>query len=100
MKIDTRQLRRGLTLLAVLALISCRSDKPPKISIICIGDGFGGADCALADGSTAYRAPSELKNYWMTTQTDEENFASWCYDAPASVVAPMMKTIKEKATVK
>jgi hypothetical protein len=75
-----------------LSLVSCRTDKPPVLSIICIGDGFGGADCSLPDGTTKYLAPSELKNFWMTTEMDMQNFSSWCYkttqeDAKASTDA-------------
>ena len=64
------------------------------MSLICIGDGFGGADCSTAAGTHIYKSPSELKDYWMTTQTDEANFASWCYDAPPSLVKQSMDSMK------
>lgn len=64
--------------LALVVLSSCRETTPPKIDI-CVGDGFGGADCVLKDGSRAYISPMNLKNYWMTPQEDMKSFANWCY---------------------
>lgn len=98
-----RQQKRGkkrslalALLLPSLFLSGCRKSQPPKIEI-CIGDGFGGADCIEADGSHLYRSPSSLKNYWMTSQPDEANYASWCYDASPSAVTPAMDRIREEA---
>lgn len=95
MLIGTRPLRRGLPPLAILGLLasSCRTSVPPKIEI-CLGDGFGGADCVETDGTQLYRAPSALKDYWMTNQNDETNFASWCYAVSAEDVRPAMAQIK------
>lgn len=88
----------GWLLLAVLAFLSngCRTDKPPQISIICIGDGFGGADCVLSTGEKKYLKPSELKNFWMTTQLDMQNFSSWCYDTSPKVVSHHMERLEEE----
>lgn len=61
----------------VLSLYSCGTI-PPKIEV-CIGDGFGGADCKSSSGETVYKSPSQLKNYWMTNQNDMAAFSSWCY---------------------
>lgn len=91
-----RQLKLGTMLclsLASVLLSSCRNSNPPPIDI-CIGDGFGGADCVLKDNTKAYLSPSQLKNYWMTPEADEAAFSSWCYDASQSNVKAQMKAIK------
>lgn len=97
--------------LTTLAMLSeaCRTDKPPVISIICLGDGFGGSDCSLSAAGTVpegcsvkdpsqplqvYCPPSALKDFWMTTQADEANFSSWCYKVPAKVGAAELERIK------
>lgn len=75
--------------LASFSFSGCRSDTPPKLSIICTLDGFGGGDCADPTGKYVYLAPSQMKNYWATSQTDEANYASWCYGGspPSAQVA-------------
>ena len=78
------------------ALASCRTDKPPVISIVCIGDGFGGADCVDSTGAKIYRKPSELLNYWMTTQVDESNFAAWCYQVNPPTAEKQLEAIYAK----
>ena len=98
MQIDMRPLRLGkwlLVSLGFLHLSGCRDSVPPKIEI-CIGDGFGGADCIEADGSQLYKSPSALKNYWMTNEPDEANYTSWCYDTTSSAVQSQMAVVKEK----
>lgn len=67
-----------ITLLAVYAA-GCPRDYPPKLSLICTLDGIGGGDCSDSTGVHIYKAPSEMTNYWATTQTDAENLVSWCY---------------------
>lgn len=94
-----RLLRNGgmLCLALGLALSSgCRETAPPKIDI-CIGDGYGGADCVLKDGSRAYKPPSALLNYWMTSQEDEAAFASFCYDAPKTAIKAHMNAVRNAA---
>lgn len=95
------QLRRGMTRFLVLAslLSGCRETFPPKIEV-CIGDGFGGADCVEADGAKLYKAPSTLKTYWMTNSSDIANFSSWCYNVPNSSVEIQMRSIAKDITVK
>ncbi len=92
-----QQLKSGKKLLVAIALaaslVGCRKSKPPVIEI-CIGDGFGGADCILRDDTKVYKAPSELKNYWLTSQEDMAAFSSWCYDADAIVVKKAMQQIE------
>ncbi len=73
-----------------------RKDPPPEISIICIGDGFGGANCVLAGGVRIYKAPSELKNFWMTTEVDEANYSSWCYKIPVRTTNAAMAQIENQ----
>jgi hypothetical protein len=68
----------ALLFLAIALLSSCREDSPPVIEI-CIGDGLGGADCILKDGSKIWRSPTDLQNYWMTNQVDMGEFSAWCY---------------------
>lgn len=65
-----------LVLLCVLC--GCRKDQPPLIDV-CILDGYGGSDCQLKDGTKVHLLPSEMKNYWSTSQGDMANFSSWCY---------------------
>lgn len=74
-----KRLRCGTMLfLATVLLSSCRKSPPPQIDI-CIGDGFGGADCVMKDGSEKYIGPSGLTNFWMTNQNDMASFSAWCY---------------------
>lgn len=82
--------------LGLLALESCRDSVPPAIEI-CIGNGVGGADCVESSGKKKYRLPSELTNYWMTSQPDMKNFSSWCYDIPADDVQKHMDRIEAQA---
>ena len=91
--------KRGKLLLALLVLLlvsSCRDSSPPKIEV-CILDGFGGGDCVEADGSQLYRAPSQMLNYWATSQPDMQNFSSWCYDTSSSAAKAGMAVIEEQA---
>ena len=99
MKTGTQQVPHGKLLLVSLGLLlsSCRTDAPPKLSIICIGDGFGGADCTDSTGNKVYKSPTDLLNFWMTTQVDEANYTSWCYGTTASVVKPFMDEIYREA---
>lgn len=92
-----RLLKNGKKYCLVLALVltSCRDSTPPKIEV-CLGDGFGGADCIEADGSKLYRPPSQLKNYWMTSEPDEANLLSWCYDTSQTNVEAGMHEIKSE----
>lgn len=99
MRTDMRQQQHGKLLflsLGLLALSSCRNSIPPKIEV-CILDGFGGGDCVEADGSQLYRSPSAMKNYWSTSEPDEANFSSWCYDTTPEVVKIGMEKIKKSA---
>lgn len=76
-------------MLCLAVLLSSCGSLPPKIPV-CIGDGFGGADCVEVDQTKAYRKPSELKNYWMTDQRSMNDFAAWCYRTdPQTVEVPM-----------
>lgn len=83
--------------LAFLSLNACRSSQPPALSLVCIGDGVGGADCVDHAGNKIYKTPSELLNFWMTTETDEQNFAQWCYGAssPAPIKAGMTQIMEK-----
>ena len=73
----------------------CRSSKPPKIPI-CIGTGYGGADCKLVDGTYEHWGPTKLKNAWITTQHGMALFSSWCYDAKLSIIQAEMAEIDEE----
>ncbi len=72
-----KPLKSGKMLYLAVLLSGCGT-APPKIPI-CIGDGFGGADCVEVDQTKTYRKPSDLKNYWMTDQQSMSDFANWCY---------------------
>lgn len=82
---------------SLFLLSGCRDSQPPQLSVICIGDGFGGADCVDSSGNKVYKSPSQLLNYWMTTQGDEANFAGWCYDTNSSAAQARMAEIQEQA---
>lgn len=97
---DSRPRRPGKTLFPVLALLllsGCRTDPPPKLSIVCILDGHGAGDCVDASGNRVYKLPSEMLNYWATTEVDQQNWASWCYGSSASQTAAAMAQIKSEA---
>lgn len=95
-KLVTKNKNILVVIAACLCLFACRSSTPPKLSIVCILDGYGGADCVDANGNKIYKAPSELTNFWATTETDEQNFTQWCYGSGSSnAVAAGMKSIKE-----
>lgn len=98
MQTGIRLPRRGALLCLGLGLVlpSCRNDAPPRVEV-CIGDGFGGADCVETNATQLYRSPSMLKNYWMTGQPDEANFAAWCYGATPAQVTPVMTEIESQA---
>lgn len=81
------------------------------LSIICIGDGFGGCDGSLPDGGAVpagctvkdaqfptrvYCPPSALKNYWMTTEPDQANYSAWCYKTSPQTTASVMAEIKSE----
>lgn len=108
-----RQLKNGNRLCLILAFLfsACRTSRPPDTSV-CIGDGFGGANCQLIDGSPLaaccskvmnqdgslkgyYCLPSCLKNAWMTSETEEAHFVSWCYDTDLTIIKNQMKNIKQ-----
>lgn len=96
---DMLRLKHGKTsllALGLLALSGCRNSVPPKIEI-CIGDGVGGADCIEANGAKLYRPPSQLLDYWMTSEPDEANYSSWCYDTTTAAAQAGMKQMKAKA---
>lgn len=80
-------------LLLFLLLTSCRSSTPPQIEI-CLGDGFGGADCLLATGEKITRLPSELQNYWMSPSEDFSRFAAWCYDTRQNLISKHMEDLR------
>lgn len=91
-----RQLRNGKKLLlwaALLALSSCRRDYPPVVEV-CILDGVGGGDCIEKDGSKLYRAPSEMKNYWATSQDDMAQFSSWCFKSSLNQAEIELQSIR------
>lgn len=85
---------RWLAVLLLVALSACRKDQPPRLSVICIGDGVGGASCVDSANKRFYLPPSKLKNYWMTTSVDIANFSSWCYGGAPSDAKEAMKDIR------
>lgn len=98
----------GALLFLALVISSCRSDKPPAIPI-CTADGFGGADCDFTgvspeiaplplpgsqvgtDPAIRYLKPTELRNFFMTSQPGMERLAAWCYDTDAETVRAALK---------
>lgn len=76
-----------------LTTVSCRKDKPPKITI-CILDGHGGGDCVDQADQNVYMPPSEMLNMWCTTQQDMAAFSSWCYQTSKGAAQAGMSAIK------
>ena len=74
-------------------LSGCKADAPPVITL-CMGDGLGGADCRLPDGTKVYWTPSELENAWITTQADAARLLSWCYGGKVKNPAKMVEQYK------
>jgi malic enzyme len=77
---------------------------------VCIGDGFGSADCILREGSRLralcsfhddangagwYCPPSALENAWITTAEDMESFSQFCYGASKKVVRAHMNAYRQ-----
>lgn len=90
----------GLCLGLALAVSGCpKKSHAPQFDFICIGDGFGGADCSMSDGSKKYMKPSELKNVWITNQASMERFAAWCYDTDARTAAKALDEIRKEIEV-
>ncbi len=71
----------------------CRTDHPPKLSLICTLDGFGGGNCVQSDGTREYREPSKMVNFWATTQEDQANFSAWCYGVSPKAAKRVMAKI-------
>jgi hypothetical protein len=65
-------------------------------SLICLGDGVGGADCSLPNGGQSHLLPSQLKNFWMTTNADMQNFSAWCYQTTPEIAAKGLKEIRSE----
>lgn len=88
-------LRVTIVCTALLVLLpGCRKDAPPQLSIICTLDGHGGGDCVTGDGQKKYLSPSEMTNYWATSQADEANFTAWCYKTSVANAEAQMRVIE------
>lgn len=82
--------------LLCLATVSCRTDSPPPTDI-CIGDGIGGADCTLKDGSHSWLSPSQLDHAWIIpTQDQAKAYIAWCYDTDADTAESGMSAERSK----
>lgn len=77
----------------LLSLSACRKDPPPKIDIG-TGDGFGGANAVLKNGTREYWPPSKLKNAWITNQEDMAAFAAWCYDIDVETARAALENLR------
>lgn len=98
MKKDIRPRKPGAKLCLVLATLlisSCRKDQPPAIDV-CILDGVGGGNCVFKDGSRHYLVPSEMKNYWATSQSDMSEWSAWCYQASPKAIAPLVDAKRDQ----
>lgn len=90
--------RRPLAALALSLLLlasSCRTTRPPAIPVY-IGDGFGGADGREADGAAGYKAPSQLKGWWMTDQASMAQFAAWCYRTDVKTAEAVLESMRKE----
>lgn len=88
-----------LLMLGTLLLVApaCRTSQPPPTDI-CTGDGFGGANCTLSDGSHVKKLPSELNHSWIIPdQKQAAAFTSWCYDASVEDVQKQMSQLEVEA---
>lgn len=85
----------GKTLLFALVLLSsaCRKDYPPAISIICTLTPAGGGACVTFDGKRVFLKPSEMNNFWASTQEDMKNLLSWCYRTSPETIEHRMDEI-------
>jgi hypothetical protein len=61
-----------------------------------IGDGVGGADFILEDGTKEYWPPSKLRGAWMTTPQGMEKFAAWCYQINAKHARAGMRDYEKR----
>ena len=68
------RLTLSLLLLTGCATLSC---KPIKVEV-CVLNGDGSAECALADGSEVEKASEELENYIATNSADMEKLLNAC----------------------
>lgn len=68
-----------LTLTAVYCSGCPEKSYPPRMNLICTGDGHGGGDCRTPEQVDVYKSPSELKNWWMVSQEDAAALTAWCY---------------------
>lgn len=95
---DIKPLIYGVLLLSAAGLVlnACRTSKPPVIALICLGDGLGGADCSASTGEHVYLKPTDLKNWWMISQTDAANLLSWCYMTTPHVAQAGMQDMFNK----
>ena len=81
---------RSLVILMLFCVCGCRTSTPPTIEV-CILTGFGSADCVEPDGTKVQKLPSELNNYWSTSESDMERWTQWCYgsSSPSPIKAGM-----------
>lgn len=87
-------------MLGMLLLLApgCRKSTPPPTDI-CIGDGFGGADCTLSDGTHQYKSPSVLRGAWIIPdQKQAAAYVSWCYDASLNQTQQVMDAFVKDTT--
>lgn len=88
----------SLLFLALLLSSACATTSPPRIPVF-IHDGLGGADGRDVNGSVHYKAPSELKNWWMTDQTSMARFTAWCYRVDVTEVENIMSDMRANPPV-
>lgn len=86
-------------LLTLFGVSSCRNDAPPRLSLVCTLDGAGGGDCADPGGNYVYKSPTDMKDYWATTQTDEANFTAWCYGTGPILVSAKLEQARARIKV-
>lgn len=87
----------AIAVLLLPTLYGCPSkDFPPPFDIICTGDGYGGSNCSLKDGSRKKLLPSEMKNMWCTTQDDIAKFSAWAYGVSSNEVEQRLSEMRQK----
>jgi len=64
-------------IVTLLFLVSCSSTMP-KIDI-CVGDGYGGADCIDVKRNPYYMLPSQLENFNAFENAELVKYYDYCY---------------------
>lgn len=68
------------SLLTSCATLNIACDEPPPVIEICVLNGDGTAECALADDTEVTKHPDELVDYIATNREDYVRMQQWCIE--------------------